>query len=191
MLMANSIVALPPFAAEEHLCCANEGSAGDHGWKELIALSSYNQVRKWSHRKNLNLLSRQFSPRQNAHKSNTVFWTLHWSCDIWSRGDSHDPLHFSQDVQTCSLRCNFHIYAYFKCSILPLVWHVCLRKCENTKDSWTDCSRRLRSLHAAGNIWEQRAHFSLHNHGWATWRCWRSSPTSSTGCQTAPTVRWQ
>lgn len=108
---------------------------------------------------------------------------------LWNRGDSHDPLQLAQDVHTCMLTCNIHIYAYFKCSILPLVWPVCLRECGNTRiveqivaTAWEVCMQLA--------ICESREHtLFLHNHGWASWHCWRSSP--ALGARQPPQSRWQ
>lgn len=60
----------------EHLCCANEGSAGGHSFKIDWFVILLSRLRKWSHRKWLNLLRMQFSQRQNAHKSEQIYIIL-------------------------------------------------------------------------------------------------------------------
>lgn len=65
-------------------------------------------------------------------------------------------------VQNCMVT-GIHTYASFKCCILPPVWSVYLGGCENREDSGNHWSRRTTTLHAASNIWDQRALVCLHN----------------------------
>lgn len=127
-----------------------------------------------------------------ALRPSLVLFFMGYFCDMqtllsqcsWSKKMRHY-------VQIFPVTGNNHTYAHFKCRILPPVWSVFI---------WGHMKIGKIQEIIGATTWQfsmQPATSGSREHSFAyiitaeALDCWHSAPTFCTGCQTAPSVRWQ